>query len=415
MSALPMDERASAAHPRELSIQDYTYTLPDDRIARHPLHERDASRLLVYRAGAIEDRTFRELPDLVPPNALLILNDTRVVRARIQFRRATGALLECMVMDPEGHRPMEQALMDRNSSRWWCMMGNSKRWKGEELHRVHDGFSISARRIEQREGEHLIEFRWNDGSSFVEALRNIGTIPLPPYMRRDAMPDDTLRYNTVFAQNDGSIAAPTASLHFSARVLEQLAERGVRSARLTLHVGAGTFLPVKSERMAEHRMHTEQVRISRAALVALREQVGRGPIIPVGTTALRTLESIYWHGVQLLQGNRGAPFHVDQWAPYNAKGQELPDVKAVLDTLISTMEESAGVLSGTTSLLIAPGYTFRFADGLVTNFHQPQSTLLLLVAAFVGSGWRTVYEHALAQDYRFLSYGDSSLLFKHPS
>lgn len=399
-------------HPRDLSINDYTYALPDERIARHPLAQRDESRLLHYRAGQIADKVFQELPELIPANALLVLNDTRVVRARIQMQRATGAILEFMVMDPAEGRTMEVALLDKRTSRWWCMVGNAKRWKGEELLLEVDGITLRAERIDQRNGEHLIEFRWNDDREFVDVLQSAGSVPLPPYMRREAMPDDDTRYNTVFATHNGSIAAPTASLHFSEEVLARLRERGVRSTQLTLHVGAGTFLPVKSERMAEHAMHSEQVRIPREALIALREQLSRGPIIAVGTTALRTLESIYWHGVMLLQHRTEVALRIEQWEPYGHATDQLPSTAQALDAVIKSLAEDTSVLSGSTSLLIAPGYDFRFATGLVTNFHQPQSTLLLLVAAFVGPDWRSIYDHALANDYRFLSYGDGSLLMR---
>ncbi|MGV3637199.1 MAG: S-adenosylmethionine:tRNA ribosyltransferase-isomerase [Flavobacteriales bacterium] len=401
-------------HPRELSIHDFTYELPDERIARHPLAERDASRTLVYRAGAIEDRHFRELPRLLPGNALLVLNDTRVVRARVLFRRPTGALLEFMVLDPAEGRPMEAALLDKGRSRWWCMVGNAKRWKGEELSATQEGQVLTARRIEHREGEHLIEFVWPSDEVFVDVLQRLGTVPLPPYMRREAMPTDATRYNTVFAAHDGSIAAPTASLHFSEAVLNGLAERGIGTTRITLHVGAGTFLPVKSDRMQDHTMHSEQVRVPLAALEKLRAQLGKGPIVPVGTTAMRTLESVYWHGVMLLQGRAEVVMRIDQWEPYGHAGVELPSTAAALDAVIAAVHRTGSPLSGTTALMIAPGYGFRLADALVTNFHQPQSTLLLLVAAFVGPDWRRIYDHALAQGYRFLSYGDGSLLFRTP-
>ena len=406
-------------HPSDLSIFDFTYDLPEHRIAQHPLTERDASKLLVFRDGVITDRNLRDLPDELPQGALVVLNDTRVVHARIGFQRSTGAALECMVLSPEAQRPIEQALLDRNASRWWCFMGNAKRWKGEELVHVNGGRTLRAERIELRNGEHLIEFRWDDGSPFIEQLDHFGSVPLPPYMRREAQGEDDARYNTVFAQHNGSVAAPTASLHFSAEVLDRMKSKGVSTARLTLHVGAGTFLPVKSTTMADHAMHSEQVRISLATLVALLAQKAKGPIIPVGTTALRTLESIYWHGVMLMQGRAGEELDIDQWEPYSHAGTELPTasdaLRIVIDQLrVRTSNNDASdntVLSGTTKLLIAPGYTFRMADALVTNFHQPQSTLLLLVAAFIGPDWRRVYEHAMNSGYRFLSYGDGSLLF----
>ena len=400
-------------HPRELSILDFTYELPEGRIAQQPLEQRDASKLLVLRDGVIQDRSFSELPEVLPTNALLVLNDTRVVHARIGFRRATGAALECMVLTPEAGRPIEQALLDPGRTRWWCMMGNAKRWKGEELITHKDDHALHAHRIEHRDGEHLIEFTWEDDATFMEQLDRFGAVPLPPYMRRSAVARDDTRYNTVFGERNGSVAAPTASLHFSQELLARLSGNGVRSTRLTLHVGAGTFLPVKSTTMADHAMHAEQVRIPLGALQQLKAQLGTAPIVPVGTTALRTLESIYWHGVLLLQGRAGAELAIAQWEPYGHEGRTLPTASEALQAVVDQVEGNIDrVLTGITQLLIAPGYTFRFADALVTNFHQPQSTLLLLVAAFVGPEWRTIYDHALTSDYRFLSYGDGSLLFR---
>lgn len=401
---------APVTDPRTLAIADYTYDLPEERIAHHPLEERDATKLLLWQKGRIADHGFRELPEFLPADALLVLNDTRVVQARIAFRRTTGALLECMVLRPEGDRPMEQALQDVGTSRWWCMMGNAKRWKGEKLERVSDGHALTAEREDLKDGEHLITFRWNDGGTFAEQLVRHGNMPLPPYMRREAEADDHVRYNTVFAQHNGSVAAPTASLHFTPELLERVEQRGVHLARVTLHVGAGTFLPVKGERMEEHAMHSEQVRIPKGTILALREQLRTGaPIIPAGTTALRTIESLYWHAADRVLGRAGAQLQVDQWRPY-ADQPEVP-VEEALDALLQGMgNEGAMEVSGSTRLLIAPGYRFRLATGLITNFHQPNSTLLLLVAALVGPEWKGIYQHALENGYRFLSYGDGSLL-----
>lgn len=420
MSPIEQPEGLSPDHPGRLSIDDYTYELPEERIAQQPLPERDAGRLLVLRDEVISDHRFRELPDLLPPDTLLVLNDTRVVAARIPFTRSTGAAMECMVLSPGQDRPIEQALLDRGSSRWWCMMGNARRWKGELLVVERQGHVLQAFRVEQRSGEHLIEFRWEGEGPFIEQLERFGSVPLPPYMRRPAVAEDDTRYNTVFAQRNGSVAAPTASLHFSEALLDGLAAKGIASVRLTLHVGAGTFLPVKTERMSGHAMHAEQVRIPLRALERVVDHLGKGLIIPVGTTAMRTLESVYWHGVMLLQGRAGKELSVDQWEPYGHTGAALPGpldaLQAVLEQVrraaaMTTGPEDAALL-GNTRLLIAPGYTFRLVDGVVTNFHQPRSTLLLLVAALIGPRWRAVYRHALEQDYRFLSYGDGSLLFR---
>ena len=398
-------------HPRALSIQDYTYELPTERIAAHPLSERTASRLLRYAEGRITDHVFAELPGLLPSGALLVLNDTRVVHARLEFRRSTGARLEFMLLNPGDDRPVEEALAGTGNSQWWCMVGNAKRWKGEPLS-LHSGdLELRAERCDQRNGEHLIRFSWTGGRSFADVLELCGHLPLPPYMRREAMPEDEIRYNTVFGERLGSVAAPTASLHFSDGLLKDIEQRGIRHVRLTLHVGAGTFLPVTSRTMAGHHMHSEQVRIGRAALVRILQHMGGGPIIPVGTTALRTLESLYWHGVKVIAGEAPVELAIDQWEPYEGLASSLPSTRAALEAVLGSMRDRDEV-TGTTRLLIAPGYTFRLAHGLITNFHQPQSTLLLLVAALLGDDWRRVYAHALKGNYRFLSYGDGSLLLR---
>lgn len=398
-------------HPRDLSIADFTYELPQARIAQQPLQERDASKLLVYRNGAIADHSFLELPELLPKGALLVLNDTRVVNARLLFQYPTGARIEVFCMEPADGRPVEQAFMERGNAAWNVTVGNSKRWRsGERLTLEGNGVVLHAERMVPD----VVDFQWAPaGLTFAEVLERIGHVPLPPYMKRPDAEADKQRYNTVFAQHKGSVAAPTASLHFSSAVLAGLEAAGVATTALTLHVGAGTFLPVKSELMADHSMHSEQVRVPLAALEQLRAQCGKAPIIPVGTTALRTLESIYWHGVMILQGRAGADLAIDQWEPYAHEDRVLPTVEDALDAVIETLHASQEQrLVGSTRLLIAPGYRVRTSDALITNFHQPNSTLLLLVAAFIGPDWREVYDHALASDYRFLSYGDASLLWR---
>lgn len=395
--------------PRTLSIKDYTYDLPEVRIAQQPLAERDAGKLLRYEKGVITDHHFRSLPDLIPANSLLVLNNTKVVNARLIFHRASGARIEVLCLSPVGGKPVELAFAECGTSEWECFIGNAKRWKeGEELIATADGIEIRA----MRTGQESIGLTWSPVElSFVEVLDHIGHVPLPPYMKRPDEESDRTRYNTVFAQYDGSVAAPTASLHFTKEILQRMAQIGIRSTDLTLHVGAGTFLPVKSATMDQHSMHTEQVRIPLGTLQELNLQLGNGPIIPVGTTALRTLESIYWHGVKLLHTGSSSAMDIDQWDPYSYAEKDLPTPQAALNAVIASLiAKNGSLLSGQTKLLIAPGYTFRFATGLVTNFHQPQSTLLLLVAAFLGKDWREVYDHALASDYRFLSYGDGSLL-----
>ncbi len=394
--------------PRALRIAEFTYELPPERVAQHPLEQRDASKLLLYRDGTIADALFAELADRLPADTLLVLNNTQVVNARIQLQRATGALIECMLVEPEKGRALESALQDRGRTQWWCLVGNAKRWKGERLERIADGSMLWAERREVMEGRHLVEFSWEGDRAFSEVLADHGEVPLPPYMRRTVEAADRHRYNTVFAQREGSVAAPTASLHFSPHVLEALRQRPVRMAHVTLHVGTGTFLPVKSERMAEHPMHGEQVRIPRSTVAELRDAIGHRAIVPVGTTALRTIESLCWFGDDLLNG--ADPDHLDvrQWRPYDEGPRDTVDA---LEAVLRWMNKHRiAEVNGQTSLLIAPGYRFRLAEGLVTNFHQPGSTLLLLVAAFVGDDWRKIYDHALMNNYRFLSYGDGSLL-----
>jgi S-adenosylmethionine:tRNA ribosyltransferase-isomerase len=394
-----------------ITMDSVQYTLPGERIAQFPLAERDACKLLHYRNGLITDHTFRSLPSLMPSGALMVMNDTRVVNARLLFQRESGARIEVLCLEPAGGRAVEEAFQERGQARWKGFVGNAKRWKPDEILRSRlDALEIAV----ERAGEDVLIFSWSPSSlTFAEVLDRIGHVPLPPYMHRPDEATDRERYNTVFARHEGSVAAPTASLHFTPAVLDELAARGVRRAEVTLHVGAGTFLPVKSERIADHRMHQEQVRVPLRALEALRAQVDKGPVVAVGTTALRTLESLYWHGVDLLRGRTGPRLDVDQWRPYEPATEPLPDVAEVLDRLLVDLHQRGeDQLVGATRLLIAPGYRVRMADGLVTNFHQPGSTLLLLVSAFVGPDWRRLYDHALANGYRFLSYGDSSLLWR---
>ncbi len=400
-------------HPRELSIFDLTYDLPQEKIAQQPLAVRDASKLLVYQNGAISDRTFHELPALLPRNCLLVLNNTRVVNARILFLRATGGRVEVFCLEPVHGPGIEAAFAQKGAGLWTCMLGNARKWRlGEKLALRSDGLTLEA----ERTAHDQVAFTWSPADrTFAEVLNSLGHVPLPPYMTRPDDAADKLRYNTVIARHDGSVAAPTASLHFTPAILEQLNAYGHSTTELTLHVGAGTFLQVKSPNMAGHQMHREQVHIPLTVLQDLASRLGNAPLGPVGTTALRSLESIYWHGVKIMQGRAGVELDIEQWEPYDHTAA-LPSAAEALDAVITHIR-SHGLdqCTGSTRLLVAPGYTFRFTDALVTNFHQPQSTLLLLVAALVGDDWREVYAHALQTGYRFLSYGDSSLLFKNSS
>ena len=407
----------ASTNPRLLRIQDFHYDLPAERIAPEPLPDRAASRLLVSRAGVISDQTFRDLPAELPPDALLIFNDTRVVRARLLAKRPTGGAVELFCLEPVApHRTLELALQQTGSCTWRCLVGNGRRWKDGP---VMLDFSFAGqpatlwaeRQATEAGGESLIDFRWEPASlPFAEVLRAAGHLPLPPYLHRSDTAADAVRYQTVYAAHEGAVAAPTAGLHFTPEVLAELAARGIATGHITLHVGAGTFQPVKAETMASHPMHAEPIIVQASLLRQLLAHRPR-PVIAVGTTSLRTLESLYWLGAVLARApaGPGASLQVGQWQPYEDGGDIAPE--AALLALLAHLEATgSSAIEASTRLLIAPGYRFRLVQGLITNFHQPESTLLLLVAALLGPGWRAVYDHALAQGYRFLSYGDSSLL-----
>ncbi|MCC2547038.1 S-adenosylmethionine:tRNA ribosyltransferase-isomerase [Hymenobacter sp. BT175] len=401
--------------PRQLSIHDFTYDLPADRIAAEPLAARDQSRLLVSRGGQLADHTFAELPDLLPGDALLVFNNTKVVRARLLGHRETGGAVELFCLEPVApHRAIEPAMQQTGSCVWKCLVGNGRRWKSGAVLISFEAAGqpalLRAERLESGPGYSLIEFHWEPAAlPFAEVLRGAGHLPLPPYLNRADTDVDAVRYQTVYAAHEGAVAAPTAGLHFSDQVLADLAARGIQTAHLTLHVGAGTFQPVKADQMADHPMHAEPIQADRQLLEQLLVQLGR-PIIAVGTTSLRSLESLYWLGARLVREPDTSELQVSQWDPYEAHAEEVP-LRAALEALVAFLDRTgAPVIAASTQLLIAPGYRFRVIQGLITNFHQPESTLLLLVAALLGSGWRNVYDHALAHNYRFLSYGDSSLL-----
>ena len=404
--------------PRQLSILDFTYPLPAGRIAPEPLPDRAASRLLVSRGGVLTDRTFRDLPDELPAGALLVFNDTRVVRARLLARRPTGGQVELFCLEPVApHRSLELALQQAGACTWRCLVGNGRRWKDGPVRldfETADGraATLHAERQAQEAGTALIDFRWEPAEvPFAEVLRAAGHLPLPPYIDRPHTAADAVRYQTVYAAAEGAVAAPTAGLHFTPEILAGLQARGFAIGHVTLHVGAGTFQPVKAGRMADHPMHAEPIIVTAALLRQLLAH-RPGPVIAVGTTSLRTLETLYWLGAGLLLAPApSAELLVTQWQPYELAAAANISPEAALAALLRYLEaRGTEALEANTRLLIAPGYRFRLAQGLITNFHQPESTLLLLVAALVGPGWRAVYDHALAQGYRFLSYGDSSLL-----
>jgi S-adenosylmethionine:tRNA ribosyltransferase-isomerase len=399
-------------NPKRLSIKDFVYELPDERIAKFPLPERDQSKLLQYRHGQISDHIFTELPQLLPANSLLVFNDTKVVQARLLFQKETGGTIEIFCLEPVApQREVQLAMQQTGSSTWKCLVGNNKRWKSGPVKLEFQGGTVQAERVAQQEGHFLIRFTWEPADiTFAEVLEQCGKLPLPPYLNREITPDDSTRYQTIYANQQGAVAAPTAGLHFTDRVMEKLQEKSINKAYLTLHVGAGTFKPVKAETMETHEMHAEQLFISRQFLQRLLKHLGK-PVIPVGTTSMRSLESLYWLGAKVLQ-QPDLPtqeLHVSQWQAYETT--VIPTAIAAIKALLKYMEQqNTEFLHASTQIIIAPGYTFRVCNGLVTNFHQPESTLLLLVAALIGEDWRKVYAHALNNDYRFLSYGDSSLL-----
>ncbi|MCD6596196.1 MAG: S-adenosylmethionine:tRNA ribosyltransferase-isomerase [Bacteroidales bacterium] len=394
----------------KIKISEYNYSLPEGRIAKYPLKDRDLSKLLIYNKGTLSTSSFKYLPKFLPAQSLIVYNDTKVIHARLQFKKITGAFIEIFCLEPFLPTDYERSLESQSGVQWKCMIGNQKKWKSGDLqHRFHlNGvpITLNAKRLASPEGSNVILFTWDPGHiSFAEILEVTGTIPIPPYLNRKAEKSDSKRYQTVYADKKGSVAAPTAGLHFTPDILNDLTSKGFLQEKITLHVGAGTFKPVSSETLEEHNMHTEHFSISREFLSGLIRI--KGPILAVGTTSVRSLESLYWLGLKA--GKNGFKPHVDQWEPY--KKIAKIKVKDSLDNLLEFMNsENINNLEASTQILIIPGYKFRIVKGLITNFHQPKSTLLLLIAAFIGNDWKKMYEYALNHDFRFLSYGDSSLL-----
>lgn len=409
----------SPEHPGSLSIKDFTYELPQERIAQYPLAERDTSRLLVYRDGDISHTVFRELPAVLNAGDCLVFNDTKVIHARLYFNKSGGGLAEILCLEPVDPPEITASFSSKKSCQWKVMTGNAKSWKiGEVLIKnislENEQYYLHAELLSKDIDGSLVLFSWAAEKTFSEILDDAGILPLPPYLKREAESEDEERYQTVYARADGSVAAPTAGLHFTGRVFDALKERDISSVFLTLHVGAGTFKPVKSATMADHAMHQEKMEISKSAVAQIRASAEGKRVIAVGTTSLRTMESLYWFGVKILSGRDVESFTIDQWEPYSMAGKDFGKTEA-LDAVLSWMEKrNQSYLSGHTQLLIAPGYNVKLADALITNFHQPQSTLLLLVSALIGEDWRRVYDYALENDFRFLSFGDSSILFTKP-
>ncbi len=394
-----------------ISIDDYDYPLSADRIAKFPLANRDASKLLIHRGGQISEDHFYNIANFLPTDSLLVLNNTRVVRARLQFYKPTGAAIEIFCLEPmHPITEIQLAFAQQGHSVWKCLVGNARRWKDEtlKLEISHSNGNVILEAEKQgRDGDaFLILLKWQpEELTFSEVLELAGQVPLPPYLNREAVSSDAQTYQTVYARHDGSVAAPTAGLHFTDAVFKQLSAKNITTSNVTLHVGAGTFKPVGQEGITRHQMHTEQVLVSRQFIEELLSQ--KGKIIAVGTTSVRTLESLYWYGVQLVN-NPDAPFYVSQYDPYQ-KHSEITSLQS-LTAIVEMMDRrQKQLLSGATQLLIVPGYTFKIIDGMITNFHQPRSTLLLLIAAWLGPKWEDIYQYALDHEFRFLSYGDSCL------
>lgn len=391
---------------KTIPIHEYTFSLPAERIAGHPLAQRDQSKLLVYHKGIIHHTKFKSIVDSLPANSFLFFNDTKVIPARIHFQKDTGADIELFLLNPIAPSfIMMEVMQAREQCTWKCTIGNLKRWKdGQRLSKESHGIMLSASLINR--AENIVEFKWNTQHAFAEVITVMGVTPLPPYIKREPLQEDVQRYQTVYSHYEGAVAAPTAGLHFTTELLESLKQKGIEEDFLTLHVSAGTFQPVKTENALEHIMHLEQVVVTRKSIENLL-RTDRF-IVAVGTTSMRTIESLFWFGVKLLE-NPDSAFVILQDDPYQER--ILPTTTEALQAVAAYMDvHKISTLTGTTSIFIYPGYKFRICQGLITNFHLPGSTLILLVAAFVGENWKKIYEEALQNDYRFLSYGDSSLL-----
>ncbi len=400
---------------KQIRISEYNYQLPDERIAKFPIAERDHSKLLVYEHGQISDDVFYHLPKYLPKNSLMVFNNTKVIQARLHFRKETGALIEIFLLEPIVPADYEQMFQTVGSCSWSCLVGNLKKWKEGELTRQiyvnGQSFTLRASRRGEYGTGHQIDFEWDAQTvSFSEILEAVGELPIPPYLNRKTQESDKTTYQTVYSKIKGSVAAPTAGLHFTEKVLHEIDACGIDREELTLHVGAGTFKPVKSECIEGHEMHSEYISVRRQTLEKLLQHDASA--IAVGTTSVRTLESLYYIGLKLESSPDLSEdeLHVSQWEPYEQKGASIPATQAIRNIVEYLDRHQRSVLNTSTQIIIAPGYEYKIVKVLITNFHQPQSTLLLLVSAFLKGDWRRVYDYALSNDFRFLSYGDSSLL-----
>jgi S-adenosylmethionine:tRNA ribosyltransferase-isomerase len=402
-------------HPSGIDINDYNYELPQDKIAVYPLEKRDDSKLLVFKNRSITDTFFKEINRFLEEDSILIFNNTRVIQARLNFKNSKGQSIELFSLEPnESTLDLTQAMLTKEKILWKCLVGNLKKWRNENLIILVNGVSITARLIEKFGEFVLVEFLWQpDNLNFAEVLEKIGAMPIPPYLKRNSESSDAVRYQTIYAQKDGSVAAPTAGLHFTTEVSKKLKSKKINSLYVTLHVGAGTFKPVKSSTLAGHAMHAEWIEVTKETIEELIASENKKKIV-VGTTSLRTIESLYWMGMKSFYNPsiKMGEIELTQWDPYNNSYSQI-SVKESLTSLLSWMQKNnLHQLVCKTSILIAPPYQLKIADGIITNFHQPQSTLLLLISSIVGDAWKDIYNHALINNYRFLSFGDSSLLLK---
>lgn len=397
-------------NPKDIVIEDYNYVLPKEKIAKFPLQQRDKAKLLFYNGKEIEDDIFYRLPKLLKENSLLVFNDTKVIYARLFFYKESGAKIEIFCLEPVQPLEIQEAFSQKERVVFRCLIGNNKKWKDGSLEAKQTIKGVETKLFANRIGAEkdcwLVEFTWTGKKSFAEIMEMFGNIPLPPYLDRDSVEQDKQDYQTIYANYEGSVAAPTAGLHFTEVTLEDLRKNNIQTDFVTLHVGAGTFKPVSSHNIGQHQMHTEKIFVSKSTIINLVKHLERD-IVAVGTTSVRTLESLYWYGVELLEkGN--IPMSIKQWQPYE-KPTSISS-KEALQTIINFLDATnQDYIEGETELIIAPSYKYRIINGIVTNFHQPQSTLLLLVSAFIGEKWKKIYDHALKHNYRFLSYGDACL------
>ena len=403
---------------KEINIKDYSYELPEDKIAKFPLQNRDESKLLVYQNNTIVDSVFNQLHHYLPPNSLVVFNNTRVVHARLLFNRATGAQIEVFCIEPLHHLDYQIAFLSKQKSVWKCMVGNAKKWKEDVLEKLVEtrigNVVLKATKNGVENDLFVVAFTWdNEQYSFAEMLHFAGILPLPPYLNRNTEISDEERYQTVYAKVQGSVAAPTAGLHFTPKVFDALKLNNIQVSEVTLHVGAGTFKPVKAAVLADHQMHEETLYVDITTLKNISNCLQqKNTLVAVGTTSMRTLESLYWHGVKIIHQKSTTNVEIKQWDAYEIDATRISAIDAI-NAIVQQLENNQeNELVGSTQIILAPGYNYRLANAIITKFHQPENTLMLLIAAFVGNDWQKIYKHALQNNYRFLSYGDSSLLWR---